>query len=105
MPLKLRKPRKVIHIAGKNCGSFSFTIEFLYVLPVCAYQKKPLEEEVVQKLEEIIGTCNGESGLHIQLITDEPQWFKDRIAAALLVPTAMNQQKFYIERKGNFFWV
>ncbi|MGL4549243.1 nitroreductase family protein [Eubacterium aggregans] len=36
---------------------------------------------------------------------DEPQWFKDGIAAALLAPTAMNQQKFYIERKGNFFWV
>lgn len=185
------------------------TIEQRY--SVRAYQKKPLEKEVVQNLEEIIGTCNGESGLHIQLITDEPrafdstmahygkfsgvtnyiamigkkgkgldeccgyagekivmeaqrlglntcwvamtykkipevydirpdeklaiviaigygetqgvahsskaaskvcpdnpdepQWFKDGIAAALLALTAMNQQKFYIERKGSFFWV
>lgn len=29
-----------------------------------------------------------------------PQWFNDGVKAALLAPTAVNQQKFYIEYKG-----
>lgn len=32
---------------------------------------------------------------------DSPQWFKDGVEAALLAPTAMNQQKFYLEQKGS----
>lgn len=31
---------------------------------------------------------------------DSPQWFKDGIEAALLAPTAMNQQRFYLEQRG-----
>ncbi len=30
-----------------------------------------------------------------------PEWFKNGVAAALLAPTAMNQQKFYFEQSGN----
>lgn len=30
-----------------------------------------------------------------------PEWFKDGIEAALLAPTAMNQQKFYLELNGD----
>ncbi|MDD6975943.1 MAG: nitroreductase family protein, partial [Bacteroidales bacterium] len=29
-----------------------------------------------------------------------PQWFNDGVKAALLAPTAVNQQKFYIEYKS-----
>ena len=32
---------------------------------------------------------------------DSPQWFKDGVAAALLAPTAVNQQKFSFELNGN----
>lgn len=32
---------------------------------------------------------------------DAPEWFCNGVIAAQLAPTATNQQKFYIERKGN----
>ncbi len=32
---------------------------------------------------------------------DSPEWFKKGVEAALLAPTAINQQKFYIELDGN----
>ena len=32
---------------------------------------------------------------------DSPEWFKKGVEAALLAPTAINQQKFYIELEGN----
>lgn len=31
---------------------------------------------------------------------DDPKWYKDGVKAALLAPTAMNQQKFKMERDG-----
>ncbi len=31
---------------------------------------------------------------------DAPEWFKNGVAAALLAPTAVNQQKFRLERSG-----
>lgn len=30
----------------------------------------------------------------------DPEWYKNGLKAALLAPTAMNQQKFRFERKG-----
>ncbi len=33
--------------------------------------------------------------------SDSPDWFKQGIEAALLAPTAINQQKFRFEREGN----
>jgi hypothetical protein len=56
----------------------------------------------------MIATCNKESGLHMQLVKRKsksyedvckvngaaPDWFRKGIDAALLAPTAMNQQKF-----------
>jgi len=47
---------------------------------VRSYQNKPLEPEVQEKLEECIKACNGESGLHIQLVTDEPKAFDSTMA-------------------------
>lgn len=35
------------------------------------------------------------------LTDDSPQWYKNGIRAALLAPTAINQQKFKISRSGN----
>lgn len=39
------------------------------------YKNKPLEADVVSALQAEIDTCNKESGLHIQLITNEPKAF------------------------------
>ena len=39
------------------------------------YKDRPLELEQVSALREEIEKCNRESGLHIQLVTDEPRAF------------------------------
>ncbi len=36
-----------------------------------------------------------------KLSDDDPEWYKNGIALARMAPTAMNQQKYYIERKEN----
>ena len=35
------------------------------------------------------------------LSSDSPEWFKNGVEAALLAPTAINQQKFRLEQNGN----
>lgn len=47
---------------------------------VRCYQEKPLEAGVVERLNEEISLCNQESGLHIQLVTNEPRAFSSRMA-------------------------
>ena len=42
---------------------------------VRSYMDKPLAAEAVEALEEEIAACNAESGLHIQLVTNEPKAF------------------------------
>ena len=44
------------------------------------YQEKPIETEIVKRLNEEIALCNQEGGLHIQLVTDEPKAFSSKIA-------------------------
>lgn len=39
------------------------------------YLDKPIEGELVGKLQEVIDECNKEGGLHIQLILNEPKAF------------------------------
>ena len=39
------------------------------------YEEKKLPEDVVQSLKAEIDKCNKEGGLHIQLVTDEPEAF------------------------------
>lgn len=39
------------------------------------YQGKPIEVEIIKRLDEEIALCNQEGGLHIQLVLDEPQAF------------------------------
>ena len=40
------------------------------------FTDKPLEENAVSILRGEIDTCNKEGGLHIQLITEEPEAFQ-----------------------------
>ena len=42
---------------------------------VRSYQDKPIPDDVAKALESFIAQCNGESGLHIQLIRDERKAF------------------------------
>ncbi len=39
------------------------------------YLDKPIEKEIIDELEKEIEKCNQKSGLHIQLITNEPKAF------------------------------
>ena len=42
-----------------------------------------------------------EAGAVSNLSSDSPDWYKNGMKAALLAPTAMNQQKFKFSRNGN----
>ena len=44
------------------------------------YTDKPLGEDVIRPLEEEITACNRKSGLHIQLVTNEPKAFQGFLA-------------------------
>lgn len=39
------------------------------------YKNKPLDAEIILALQKEIESCNAESGLHIQLVTNEPKAF------------------------------
>lgn len=39
------------------------------------YTDKPIDEEIIKALQTEIAKCNQESGLHIQLVTNEPKAF------------------------------
>jgi hypothetical protein len=40
------------------------------------------------------------AGKVARLSADDPEWFRDGVEAALLAPTAINQQRFRLERVG-----
>lgn len=44
------------------------------------YMDKPLERDIIAELEKEIELCNSESGLHIQLVTNEPKAFSGFMA-------------------------
>ena len=44
------------------------------------YKNKPIEAELISALQTEIEACNEESGLHIQLITNEPKAFDSFMA-------------------------
>ena len=44
------------------------------------YLDKPIEGETLAALEKVIADCNEESGLHIQLVRNEPKAFDSRMA-------------------------
>lgn len=47
---------------------------------VRSYEDRKLEEPVKEQLQELIESCNQESGLHIQLAADEPKAFSGMMA-------------------------
>lgn len=47
---------------------------------VRSYKQTPMKKDTIEQLLKIIDECNKESGLHIQLITDEPKAFHSRMA-------------------------
>ncbi len=47
---------------------------------VRAYLQRPLEDDLVRELEQMIAQCNRDGGLHIQLVRDEPRAFDSRLA-------------------------
>ena len=44
------------------------------------YTEQPIEAEKIRQLQDLIDECNREGGLHIQLVTDEPNAFSNFIA-------------------------
>ena len=44
------------------------------------YENRPLGDEVIAALKQEIAACNRESGLHIQLVTNEPKAFRSMMA-------------------------
>ncbi|MBQ6066556.1 MAG: nitroreductase [Clostridia bacterium] len=44
------------------------------------YENRPLDEETARTLEELVAAVNAESGLHIQLVKDEPKAFASAMA-------------------------
>ena len=44
------------------------------------YEDKPIDEETINKLEVFIGEINLDSGLHIQLVKNEPKAFSSTLA-------------------------
>lgn len=47
---------------------------------VRSYKETPMETETIQTLQKEIDTCNKESGLHIQLVTNEEKAFSGMMA-------------------------
>lgn len=47
---------------------------------VRSYKKTPIDAETIQTLQKEIDTCNNESGLHIQLVTNEEKAFSGMMA-------------------------
>ena len=44
------------------------------------YRSEPIAEETRAELEALIGACNAESGLHMQLIVEDPECFDTLLA-------------------------
>lgn len=47
---------------------------------VRSYSDRPISRQTRDALQEFIGKCNSESGLNMQLVTDEPEAFSGRMA-------------------------
>ena len=44
------------------------------------YKAMPIEQEIRDQLNEYVRSINEESGLHLQVLCDEPECFSSRIA-------------------------
>ena len=74
------------------------------------YKDEPISEEARAKLEALIGACNAESGLHIQLIVNDPECFNTLMAhygmfknvknyIAIVGPKSMSD----LDERGGYF--
>ena len=76
--------------AGLGCGIFVPLPTKLYNMTekeaivarhsVRQYIDKPIEAEKIAQLRALIDECNRKAGLHIQLVTDEPNAFSGGLA-------------------------
>ena len=64
---------------------------------VRAYQDKPIPQEVRDQLDTFVSDCNKESGLHIEVIYDDPSGFDSKLAHYGVFKNVSN----YIILKGN----
>lgn len=74
------------------------------------YKDEPISEEARAELEALIGACNAESGLHIQLIVNDPECFNTLMAhygmfknvknyIAIVGPKSMSD----LDERGGYF--
>ena len=61
---------------------------------VRSYTDKKIEGEVLTELLEEIESCNADSGLNIQLVTNEPQAFKTKLAKEFCIPCISLKEVF-----------
>jgi len=67
---------------------------------VRSYEERPLDVQVVERLEQVINACNKESGLHIQLVQNELQAF-DSLRAHYGRFSGVTNYFALIGKKGN----
>ncbi len=88
---------------GLNSCWIALTFNKRSVMDRCKILKG---EKLVSIISIGYGIDNGKphSGKSIQVLSnvkdDSPQWFKDGVELASIAPTARNQQRFYLEYKG-----
>ena len=77
---------------------------------VRAYLDKPLRKEDVAALEEAIGQCNGESGLSMQLVANEPKVFGGMMAkygkfsgVRNYIAVVGDKNDAYLEEKSGYY--
>ena len=65
-----------------DCGDDNQTLQEAIIArhSVRQYKEQPIEAEKIQQLQDLVDQCNREGGLHIQLVTDEPNAFSSFIA-------------------------
>ena len=71
------------------------------------YLNKPLKPDELAALRSAMDACNQESGLHIQLVTNEPRAFEGTMARYGKFSGVSNYAKYHFEvgaGKENFQW-
>ncbi len=66
------------------------------------YKDKPIEAAKIAEIQALIDACNKESGLHIQLVTDEPRAFSTGIFKYGQFSGVKNYLVLVAPKKGNW---
>ena len=67
---------------------------------VRSYTDQKIPEDVVSRLKAEIDTCNEQSGLHIQLVTDEPHAFDGMTVIGLFAGAVIFVSSFFYKEKS-----